>query len=154
MLMGETILGRNAEPVWVMASLPVDVPSLDDARYDTLLALDMHSLIALTGLPSLGRAPTNANMWVEGFSETLAYGTHDFTLTVSGYCRTAPAPYWDDVPPEATWDNIDPAKTWDDMSCFGGPPVSLGRWNDAPATLRWDQLDPADTWDTYASRGV
>jgi hypothetical protein len=148
-LMAETILARNSQPVWVMASLPVDVPSLDVAQYDALLTLDMHSLVVLTGLPSLGRAPTNANMWVEGFTETLSYGTHDFTLTVSGYCRTAPAPAWDEIHPDTTWDSVSPSITWDDASCFGGPPVNLGRWNDAPATLRWDQLDPAETWDTY-----
>jgi hypothetical protein len=100
---GDLLLARNSTPVWVMASLPVDVKGLDDARYNALLALDMHSLLTLTGLPAIGTAPTSANLWVEGWHETLGWDTHEIELVVSGYCRTSPAPYWDDVDPGWLW---------------------------------------------------
>lgn len=146
--MGSLLLVRNSTPVWVMAALPVDVKGLTAADYDALLGLDVGSLIALTGLPAVGTAPTSAPLWVEGWKETLTWGGHDIELVVSGYCRTVPAPRWNDVLPGTTWDNVG-TLTWDQATCMG-PPVDIGRWDDQPATLRWDQVAPALTWDTYA----
>lgn len=100
---GDLLLARNSTPVWVMASLPVDIKGLDDARYNALLGLDMHSLLTLTGLPAIGAAPTSAVLWVEGWHETLSWDSHEIELVVSGYCRTVPAPRWDDVDPSWLW---------------------------------------------------
>lgn len=146
---GRLLLARNSSPVWVMAALPVDTPGLSEADYGALLALDMHSLVILTGLPAIGTAPTSATLWVEGWKETLAYGVHEIELVVSGYCRTAPPPRWDDLSPSQTWDSLPPI-TWDEAACLG-PPSNLGRWNDQPASLRWDQVAPAKTWNTYTT---
>lgn len=145
--LGQLLLTRNSSPVWIMAELPVDMAGLDPARTATLLGLDMHSLVALTGLPSAGSAPTSANLWLEGWTETLAWGVHDITLAVTGYCRTVPAPTWSDVPVENTWDVV--SGSWDEASCMG-PPVMLGRWNDTPASTRWDLLPVDTTWDGWA----
>jgi hypothetical protein len=144
---GRLLLARNSSPVWVMAALPVDVSGLDADAYAALLGLDMHSLLTLTGLPSISTTPTSANLWVEGWRETLGWGVHELELVVSGYCRTAPPPRWDDLDPSWTWDELPPI-TWDEAACLG-PPANLGRWNDQPASLRWDQLAPALTWNTY-----
>ena len=147
--MGLMLLTRNSSPVWVMSELPVDMKNLDAADTTALLSLDLHSLINLTGLPIAGSAPTSAALWVEGWSEELAWGEHDLTLTVSGYCRTAPAPWWDDVDPDTTWDTVDPASTtWDDWSCIG-PTPDRGRWDDVPASARWDQVGAGVTWDNW-----
>jgi len=100
---GRLLLARNNSPVWVMSSLPVDATGLDAARYDALLGLDVHALVTLTGLPAIGSAPTAANLWVEGWHETLTYGGHDVELVVSGYCRTVPPPTWNDLDPSWTW---------------------------------------------------
>jgi hypothetical protein len=101
--LGQMLLTRNSSPVWVMANLPVDVKNLDDARYDTLLGLDVHALITLQGLPAVGTAPTTASLWVEGWREALGWGTHEVELVVSGYCRTVPPPQWDSVDPAWLW---------------------------------------------------
>jgi hypothetical protein len=146
--MATLLLTRNAFPVWVLSELPVAVADLDLADTAALLALDMHSLVGLTGLPIVGALPTNTSLWVEGWAESLAAGSHDFTLAISGYCRTSPPPRWDDLDPALTWDTTDPALTWDDAACFG-PTPSLGRWADVPASYRWDTLSPAITWDTW-----
>ena len=146
--MGNLLLARNASPVWVMAALPVDALDLDPDRYDTLLALDMHDLVELTGLPAIGTAPTSAQLWVEGWRERITADSHTFELVVSGYCRTSPPPTWDDLTPDLTWDTFAASTTWDEAACLG-PPADLGRWVDQPASLRWDQVDPATTWDTY-----
>jgi hypothetical protein len=148
--MANLLMVRNSAPVWLMAALPVDVANLSDTDYEALLGLDVHSLLTLTGLPAIGAAPTSAALWVEGWSETLAYGVHDLELVVSGYCRTSPPPRWDDLNPAWTWDALPPAMTWDDATCVG-PMPNYGRWNDVPATLRWDQIPPATTWDTWAT---
>jgi hypothetical protein len=103
---GDLLLARNSSPVWVMAALPVDVAGLDASRYEALLGLDMHSLLTLTGLPSLGTAPTSATLWVEGWKEELAWGAHDFELVVSGYCRTSPPPLWDELSPALLWGGL------------------------------------------------
>jgi hypothetical protein len=145
--LGTMLLTRNSSPVWVMSTLPVDVDDLDATETGELLALEMHDLIQLTGLPAAGSVPTSAYLWVEGWTETLIYGGHDLELVVSGYCRTAPAPRWNDVAPALTWDTAG-TMTWDQSACFG-PLPDLGRWDDTPATLRWDQVPPATTWDNY-----
>jgi hypothetical protein len=142
------LIARQSEPVWVMTALPVDVTDLDDDRYAALLGLDMHSLIELTGLPAIGGAPTSAALFVEGWTERLAWAEHEVSLFVSGYCRTAPPPTWDELDATRTWDNTDPALTWDAIACLG-PKVSQGRWMDVPATSRWQATDPAITWDTW-----
>lgn len=142
------LLARNSSPVWVMAALPVDTDGLDEDRYLLLLGLDVHSLVTLTGLPAIGTAPTSAALWVEGYREVLTYGGHEIELVVSGYCRTAPPPRWDDLDPSWQWDALPESLTWDEAACLG-PPVEFGRWNDQPASLRWDQIAATATWDTY-----
>jgi hypothetical protein len=147
--MASLLLTRNSAPVWIFTSLPVDMVGLDADDTAAVLALDVHSLLEVTGLPAAGAAPTTATLWVEGWTETLADGVHDIQLAVSGYCRTSPAPRWDDIAPEQTWDTVTPASlTWDDITCLG-PPTNYGRWNDVPASLRWNGVAPAITWDTW-----
>lgn len=146
--MGTLLLTRNRVPVWVMSNLPVDVDALDQADTLALLGLDVGDLVHLTGLPAAGDVPTTAYLWVEGWTETLAYGIHDLELIVSGYCRTSPPPRWNDIPPKWTWDDVDPGVTWDDATCFG-PLPSAGRWDDVPASTRWDRVPAATTWDTW-----
>ena len=146
--MGSLLLVAHQAPVWVLGTLPVSVGDLTTAQTQTLLGLEMHSLISVTGLPAAGSVPTSAALWVEGWSETLAWGAHELELVVSDYCRTVPPPRWNDVNPATTWDSVG-TTTWDAAMCLG-PQVNYGRWDDQPASLRWDQLDPAATWDTYA----
>jgi hypothetical protein len=145
--MAGLLLARNSSPIWMMPALPLDLAHLDDADTLTVLGLEMHNLLTLTGLPALGSAPTSANLWVEGWSERLAFGEHDIELNVSGYCRTAPAPWWDDTDPSVTWDNVG-TLSWDDAACLG-PPLPGDKWNDVPASTRWDDVPAAVTWDTY-----
>jgi hypothetical protein len=144
--MGSLLLARNGTPVWILGELPVDVKNLGLADTEALLSLDMHSLLALTGMPAVGNAPTSTSLWVEGITERLAWGEHELSLIVSGYCRTVPAPRWDDVLPTMTWDTA--PGTWDEATCLG-PQPSQGRWTDVPATLRWDQVPATTTWDTW-----
>lgn len=144
--MASLLLVRNSSPVWILSELPVDVAGLDEADTVALLSLEMHALLDLTGLPGAGNLPTSYAVWVEGWTETLAYGLHEMTLTVSGYCRTAPPPRWDDVDPAQTWDGS--VRTWDAWACVG-PTPNRGRWADVPASTRWDTVDPAITWNTY-----
>lgn len=105
-------LARRAYPSWDMATLPVDVAGLDAADTATLLALDMHALLELTGLPVAGGAPTGARLWVEGWREQLDPGAHTLELAVSSYARSAGAATWDTWGTD-TWDQTDPALTWD-----------------------------------------
>ena len=126
----------------------MDVKSLSDEDTQALLTMDVHSLLELVGLPAVGTAPTASHLWVEGYLETIAWGTHELELIVTGYCRTVPAPRWNDLTEDLTWDEA--KGTWDDAACMG-PPLQLGRWDDTPANLRWDQVEPTITWDTWPS---
>jgi hypothetical protein len=146
--MGTALLARNSEPVWVMAALPVDTEGLDVYRYDRLLELDMHSLLTLSGLPAIGTAPVTANLWVEGWKETLTWGGHEMDVVVSGYARSAAPATWDDMAAAWTWDTLPADLTWNSAAGLA-PPADMGRWTDQPASLRWDQVPPATTWDTY-----
>lgn len=144
--LGQLLLVRNSSPVWVFSALPLDVKGLDALQTSALLGLNMHALISLTGLPSAGGAPTSAALWVEGWTERLAAGIHEIEIVVSGYCRTAPAPQWDDVDPALTWDAA--SGSWDDWTCIG-PQPNRGRWADVPASLRWDRVAASISWDTW-----
>jgi hypothetical protein len=147
------ILVQNAAPAWQLNALPVAVSDLDGAATRALLALDVHSLVRVAGMPATGATPTAFAAWVEGWTERLAFGAHDVELTVSDYCRTSPPPRWDDLDPALTWNATDPAITWDAIACTGGPLPDLGRWDDVAATTRWDMVDPALDWDE-ATAGV
>lgn len=142
------LLARHATPVWLVNSLPLDVAGLDRTDTLALLALDVHSLIRLVGMPTIGNAPTSVAAWVEGWSERLSFGRHDFEVIVSDYCHTAPPPTWDDVDPAWTWDTGHAGVTWDGATCLG-PPLDFGRWVDPPASFRWDQSPEPIGWDDW-----
>lgn len=147
-------LARNSSPVWVMTQLPLDLGGLDDDRRAVALDLEQSDLVRLVGMPVVSSAPTTTDLWLEGWSEVISSATHDLTLAVSGYCRTAPAPRWNDIPSSWTWDTGNgsdawPALSWDDATCVG-PVPSQGRWDDTPSSVRWDTITPADTtWNTW-----
>lgn len=111
----DLLVGRNARPAWVMSDVGVAVVVLDAAETDALLGLDMHSLIRLENLPGVANAPISALLWVEGWTETLAYQKHDLALTVSDYARSVSPPAWDDVSPDLTWDDVPPNIRWNDV---------------------------------------
>lgn len=144
------ILAQNSQPAWLLAALPVDMPGLAEAETATLLGLELHSLLRITGLPATGATPVSVMAWVEGWSERLAWGIHEIELTVSDYCRTAAPPLWDDMPLDVTWDSTDPALTWNQAACMGGPIADLGRWDDVAATTRWDSVAASVEWDETA----
>jgi hypothetical protein len=132
----------------VLSELPIDVGGLSLDDLDTLLGMDTHSLLLVTGLPTAGSAPTSAYAWVEGWTEDFAPGVHGLTLAVSAYCATSPPVRWDDVPAGTTWDTASDVWTWDSVICIG-PIANAGRWADVPATTRWDDVPTATTWDTW-----
>jgi hypothetical protein len=148
--MGQLVLVRNASPVWILTALPVDLDGLDAAHTAQVLGLEMHALMQITGFPVIGSTPTIGNLWVEGWRERLAYGVHEIELAVSGYCRTAPPPRWNDLDPAWTWDTISPALTWDGAVCLGPMPPRYDIWDGVPASVRWDDIAPSVTWDTYS----
>lgn len=144
------ILARQTEPVWTLQALrlELDSPGVDAALTADLLALDVHDLLQLTGMPA-GSPMTGAFVFVEGWTETLDPGAWEIELAVSDYCRTAPAPQWDDVEPGWTWDSVEPGMTWDAITCL--PPFVTdypGRWVDVAASDRWDTVGVV-TWDAW-----
>lgn len=147
------LTSRGSRPEWILSALPVAVADLDQDRTAALLSLDVNDLLELTGLPAFGQVPTSTSLWVEGWSERLAAGVHELTLSVSGFCRTVPPPHWDDIPPDVTWDTIGKL-TWDDAACTGPLPIRGDRWDDVAASTRWDWLTPAQTWDTFTGETI
>jgi hypothetical protein len=143
------IIARQAYPAWTLAGLAflLEAPNIGPADTTALLALEVHDLLSVTGMPA-GAPMTSALTFVEGWTETIAADAWALELAVSDYCRTAPAPTWDQTSPEWVWDTLDPGLTWDGTTCLP-PYVGRGRWVDVPASQRWDQTPPATTWDTW-----
>lgn len=138
------LITRNAKPAWIMEALPVDIKGLTTARTKTLLGLDMHSLIQLDGLPTIvAQSAGTVWLWLEGWTETLAFGVHELELNVSGFCRSAPPPRWDDMS-TILWDDM--TITWDESTCVG-PIYPSGTWASVPASQRWDTA--TTTWNNY-----
>jgi len=146
--MGDLLMRRNYEPVWVLSAIPLSVEDLTDTETDRLLSLDLNDLVHIANLPAIGSAPTDLYGWVEGWTETLSFGVHDMELALSGYCRTSAMVRWDD-PTTMTWNTAPAGQTWDQSYCVGYPGPGVGRWDDTPTSLRWDQVLPATTWDTW-----
>lgn len=144
---GQLITVRQAWPAWVIDGLGFPLEFLDAALTDELLRLEVHSLISLTGLPSSAPA-ASAQLWVEGWAETITGGSWLLALAVSDYCRSAPAPEWDDIAPAYTWDSMPAELTWDATTCLP-PPMPTGRWADVPADMRWSTVEPALEWDEW-----
>ena len=148
----ETIV-RGANPVWNMPVIPIDLADsyVDEAQTRRLLLLEMNALIAVTGLPAQGPY-VSRQLWIEGWDEGIAasngVGSWTLDFAVSDYCRTAPAPRWDDIAATYTWDTIPDIK-WDEAQCMGPQPPS-GTWNDIAASLRWDDVTASITWDTWS----
>lgn len=147
------LLGRSGVPAWNVTALPLDLFIMDTTQTTALLSLDMHDLIGLVDLPD-GAPSERATLWIEGWTEHLAWETHEITFAVSAYCRTSPPPEWDEAPEDMTWqDARDPYTLvpwrWDDAACFGGPPPSSGRWSDVPAVLHWDDVPASMDWDEW-----
>jgi hypothetical protein len=147
--MGNLLVTRNNRPVWVLGTIPVAVEDLSAPDTNALLGLDVNDLVQLTELPAIGAAPTTLYTWVEGWTETLAFGVHEMELVLSDYCRTSVPIHWND-PVVTTWNTVPPiTRTWDEGVCWGGPLPGSGRWDDTLTSLRWDQVQPATTWDTW-----
>jgi hypothetical protein len=144
-------VSRQASPTWILGGIEVDLGILDAPTTTALLALEVHALVNLTGLPATSPA-VSALLWVEGWRETVQ-GVEGgvawmIALATSDYCRTSAPPRWDDLQPGVTWNTIDPARTWNSSTCVPPQPPH-GRWNDAPSSVRWDAVDPATTWQTW-----
>ena len=147
------ILARQAAPAWVLSRLAFELqsPAVAAALTSDLLGLEVHDLLNVTGMPA-GAPMPSAFVFVEGWTETLEPGRWALELVVSDYCRTAPAPQWDDTDPAWTWDTLDPAMTWDAITCL--PPYLPGypdRWVDVPSSQRWDTVGSVK-WDEWAGR--
>jgi hypothetical protein len=151
-------LARQARPAWVLAGVAVDLglisklkdmtPAQDQTATAALLNLEMHQLVSVTGLPA-GSPYTATTLWVEGWTETISWGSWRLQLATSSYCRTSAPPRWDDVDPAWTWNTVAASLTWDGATCLPPQPPH-GRWDDIAATLRWDQIPPTTTWDTWS----
>lgn len=100
------LVARGGVPVWNVTTLPLDLSLLDDAQTTALLTLDVNDLVGLLDLPVGTPGDTATSLWIEGWTEHLAYGVHELALSVSAYCRTSPPPEWDEAPATATWDSI------------------------------------------------
>jgi hypothetical protein len=144
------IVVRQSEPAWTLSALrfALESPGVGLALTSQLLGAEVHDLINVTGMPA-GSPMTSAMVFVEGWTETIVAGGWALELSVSDYCRTAPAPQWDDVMPGWLWDGISPGMTWDAISCL--PPYvsgAPGRWVDVPASQRWDTVGTTQ-WDQW-----
>lgn len=142
------IILKQKTPAWILSGIAIDLSleRVDAGMTAELLALEMHDLVSVTGLPA-GSPYTAANLWVEGWVEEITGDSWTIALVTSDYCRSAAELRWDDVPPEYPWDTF-PDITWDETSCVQ-PPLPEGSWDDIPATLRWDQIADTITWDTW-----
>lgn len=114
-LFGRLLLGRRARPRWSTPGLTVDlirtVPDADTAG--RLLGLEFGDLLAVTGFPSAGPFST-AQLWVEGWTETVTRTGWRLAVDVSDYQLTATPLRWRDVPPDLAWSDVPTDLAWID----------------------------------------
>lgn len=125
--MAQLLMVRNSQPAWLLDGIRVDLAILDATKTAAVLGMDIHSLLAITGFPA-GGPSSSATLWLEGWTEDISLGQHVLSLFVSSYCRTAPPPTWDEVPPTWTWDTIDTAVVRRNMIPNPRIGVNLNGW--------------------------
>lgn len=105
-------VARLSVPAYEFGELAVDLlrsVTADDVT--ALLAVEQASLLALSGFPESGPFRA-AQVWVEGWAETLGRDRWRLALNVVGYGRGVPALRWSDVDPDLTWAEVDPDRSW------------------------------------------
>lgn len=124
---GLLVLARQATPAWVLSGVGINLELIsklrggeiteeeDEAMTAATLNLEMHQLISVADMPD--GSPYEATMlWVEGWTETIVFGSWRIDFAVSEYCRTAALTLWDQVDAAVTW-NTAPDVTWDELRC-------------------------------------
>jgi hypothetical protein len=111
-------LARDGLPRWALGSLGVNLGDITPALRLALLSADVGTLVQSSGFPTVGDLPSGTLLWLEGWSEVLAYRAHYMELFVSVYEQTAKSTTWNDAVPEWTWDASDEHMTWNRASDY------------------------------------
>lgn len=106
------IVGRRATPRWAVPALTVDLArTVDPPLAGQLLSADVSTLLAVDGFPASGPFAT-ADLWLEGWSETITRRSWLLQLDVSDYRATATPLTWAGVPAGLAWADVDPTTRW------------------------------------------
>lgn len=140
-------VGRRARPRWRVDGMTVDVlRTLSRGQAGQLAALEVGSLIAVTGFPQSGPFVA-ARLYVEGWTESWSADGWRLDLDVTEYGLTGPALRWADLPLTELWSTtVD--QTW--LAAVGwylGEPAG-GRWLDESAGEQWTEVGTVRTWAT------
>lgn len=107
-----TIVGRRSRPAWSTPGVTVDlVRTVDVTTAAALLRLEFGDLLGLTGYPAAGPF-SDAQLWVEGWTETYSRYAWRLELDVSAFELTVSPRRFDELDPALRWSDVPPALTW------------------------------------------
>lgn len=107
-----TNIARRSEPRWSTPGLTVDLlRTVDVDTAAALLELEFAGLLAVDGFPASGPFAA-ADLWVEGWTETISRRGWRLALDVSDYQLTGPPLRWSDLPAGLQWADVAPDLTW------------------------------------------
>lgn len=122
-----TILLRQSEPSWILSGVGINLELIskldgiteadDIERTAAMLGLEIHDLVSITGLP-YGSPLNPAYLFIEGWTESVEWGSWHIELATSDYCRTGALGAWDEADPFYTWNNYyETTTTWNNLPC-------------------------------------
>ena len=125
---GARLIFAQAEPVWRVAGVGLHLelldkmgltPAEDIAMTGAVLNLEIHDLVSVAGMP-YGSPINPSYLFIEGWTETISFGSWHVTFAVSDFCQTAAAETWDEVDSVTTWHTYEGDSgdvTWDTLPC-------------------------------------
>lgn len=123
---GVDIVGRRADPSWLLPDLQVDLMrTIPLDRLAGVLALRCGSLLEVTDLPA--DFPNDGRMFVEGYVETATPRTWSLALSVSDRLQSGVGIRWVDWPDsdDYQWSDLDPDLSWLDLARIFDPADTL-----------------------------
>lgn len=128
---GGSLIYAQAEPAWRVANVGVHLERLakmgltgsEDLTYTGgILNLEIHDLVKVAGMP-YGSPINPSYLYVEGWTETIDFGSWHIQFAVSDYCQTASAETWDEVDAITTWHTYEGGTdtTWNQLPCHPPP---------------------------------
>lgn len=135
--LASTVVGRYAQPSWMLPDLTVDVVRTAGDQAGAVLALTHGDKVTASGLPPDG-AFTAGDLFVEGTTETYTRTAWRVSLAVADPAIAGVGIRWLDVDPELQWRHVDPDVTWLDAATIAaadvGDPVDIVDGGSASST--------------------
>jgi hypothetical protein len=108
----------RGEPLESLDELGLDIsdPRLEDDSRDSILRVNMDTLVKINNLPNGLIEANDFEGYVEGWTWTLGRASLEIEMQVSNTIYSAFAVQWEDYDPNTQWQNLPNTLLWTDLA--------------------------------------